>query len=125
MPTTTPDEFAEIRKLLMRMDYRPPSVQIDVTIAEVDLTNSMQYGVEWYLKSTGNWLADVTTNLGAALPQLSAGVISPNNSYATLQLLGAETSFPALQPENRGQERRHRNDQRRARTADHSIEKYQ
>jgi len=92
----TPDEFAEIRKLLMRMDYRPPSVQVDVTIAEVDLTNSMQYGVEWYLKSTGNWLADVTTNLGAALPQLSAGVISPNNSYATLQLLGAETSFSLL-----------------------------
>jgi type II secretory pathway component GspD/PulD (secretin) len=92
----TPDEFAEIRKLLMRMDYRPPSVQIDVTIAEVNLTNNMQYGVEWYLKSTGNWLADVTTNLGAALPQLSAGVISPNNSYATLQLLGAETSFSLL-----------------------------
>lgn len=92
----TPDEFAEIRKLLMRMDYRPPSVQIDVAIAEVNLTNNMQYGVEWYLKATGNWLADVTTNLGAAAPTLVASVIAPNNTYATLQLLGAETSFSLL-----------------------------
>ncbi len=92
----TPDEFTEIRKLLLRMDYRPPSVQIDVAIAAVNLSNNMQYGVEWYLKSTGKWLADVTTSLAAASPTLAAGIIAPNNTYATLQLLGAETSFSLL-----------------------------
>jgi len=92
----TPDEFAEIRKLLLRMDYRPPSVQIDVAIAEVNLSNNMQYGVEWFLKSTGRWLADVTTNLGATGASLVAGVIAPNNTFATLQLLGSETSFSLL-----------------------------
>jgi general secretion pathway protein D len=92
----TPDEFSEIRKLLMRMDYRPPSVQIDVAIAEVNLTNNMQYGVEWYLKKTGSWLADVTTTLAATSPLMVAGIIAPNNTYATLQLLGAETSFSLL-----------------------------
>ena len=92
----TPDEFTEIRKLLLRMDYRPPSVQIDVAIAEVNLSNNMQYGVEWYLKSTGKWLADVTTSLATASPTLAAGIIAPNNTYATLQLLGAETSFSLL-----------------------------
>ena len=92
----TPDEFAEIRKLLMRMDYRPPSVQIDVAIAEVNLSNNMQYGVEWYLKSTGRWLADVTTSLGITGASMVAGIIAPNNTYATLQLLGSETSFSLL-----------------------------
>ena len=92
----TPDEFAEIRKLLMRLDYRPPSVQIDVAIAEVNLSNNMQYGVEWYLKSTGNWLADVTTNLGIPSAAMVASIIAPNNTYATLQLLGSETSFSLL-----------------------------
>jgi type II secretory pathway component GspD/PulD (secretin) len=92
----TPDEFTEIRKLLMRMDYRPPSVQIDVAIAEVNLSNNMQYGVEWYLKKTGSWLADITTSLGATSASMVAGIIAPNNTYATLQLLGAETSFSLL-----------------------------
>lgn len=92
----TPDEFTEIRKLLMRMDYRPPSVQIDVAIAEVNLSNNMQYGVEWYLKKSGSWLADVTTTLTAANPSMVAGIIAPNNTYATLQLLGSETSFSLL-----------------------------
>jgi general secretion pathway protein D len=92
----TPDEFSEIRRLLMRMDYRPPSVQIDVAIAEVNLSNNMQYGVEWYLKKTGSWLADITTSLGATPAAMVAGIIAPNNTYATLQLLGAETSFSLL-----------------------------
>jgi general secretion pathway protein D len=100
----TPDEFAEIRKLLMRMDYRPPSVQIDITIAEVNLTENMKYGVEWFLKSSGRWLADVTTGMAqtatglgtSVLPSLVAGIVAPNNTYATLQLLGDEASFSLL-----------------------------
>ena len=95
----TPDEFAEIRKLLARMDFRPPAVAIDMAIAEVDLTENMKYGVEWYLKKTGSWLADVTTKLGvnaAATTGMIAAAISPNNTYATLQLIGNETSFSLL-----------------------------
>jgi general secretion pathway protein D len=98
----TPDEFAEIRKLLARMDYRPPSVQIDVVIAEVNLSKNMRYGVEWYLKSTGRWLSDITTNMGIpkaltdAGGSFVAGIVSPGNNYATLQLLGSETSFSLL-----------------------------
>lgn len=98
----TPDEFAEIRKLLARMDYRPPSVQIDVVIAEVNLSKNMRYGVEWYLKSTGRWLSDITNNMGIpkavtdAGGSLVAGIVSPGNNYATLQLLGSETSFSLL-----------------------------
>jgi general secretion pathway protein D len=95
----TPDEFAEIRKLLDRMDFRPPAVHIDIVIAEVNLTENMSYGVEWYLKSTGKWLADVTTKLGVAADATSGmtiGIVAPNNTYATLQLLGSETSVSLL-----------------------------
>jgi general secretion pathway protein D len=95
----TPDEYAEIRKLLARMDHRPPAVHIDIVIAEVNLTANMSYGVEHYLKSTGRWLSDLTTKLGvdaAATSGLTLGIVAPNNTYATLQLLGSETSFSLL-----------------------------
>ncbi|HEY6897936.1 MAG TPA: hypothetical protein VI279_11790 [Rhodocyclaceae bacterium] len=95
----TPDEFVEIRKLLARMDYRPPAVQVDIIIAEVNLTTNMSYGVEWYLKKTGRWLADATAKLGvnsAAATGLTIGAVAGNNTYATLQLLGSETTFSLL-----------------------------
>jgi general secretion pathway protein D len=96
----TPDEYAEIRKLLDRMDYRPPAVHIDIVIAEVKLTGNMTYGVEWYLKSTGKYLTDLTTLLGVdrlATTGMALGIINTgNDNYATLQLLGSETSFSLL-----------------------------
>lgn len=95
----TPDEFAEVRKLLARLDYRPPAVSIDIVVAEVNLTKQMKYGVEWYLKSSGHWLADLTTKMGVdstAAVGAVLGLVAPNNTYATLQLIGNATSFSLL-----------------------------
>ncbi len=94
----SPAEFAEIKKLLDRMDRRPPSVQVEVAIAEVRLNNAMRYGVEWYLKSTGNITTDFATNLIAkdfTNPTFSAGVVHKSN-FATLQLLASQTAFSLL-----------------------------
>ncbi len=95
----SPSEYAEIKKLLNRLDQRPPSVQIDVAIAEVRLNNSMRYGVEWYLKSTGNLVSDIATTLiptDFTSPALATGIIDSKNNFATLQLLASETSFSLL-----------------------------
>lgn len=94
-----PQEYAEIRKLLTSMDYRPPAVQIDMVIAEVTLNEEMRYGVEWYLKRSGATLADATTSLGipaGITPTFAASIINATNNYATLQLLGSKTSFSLL-----------------------------
>lgn len=93
----SPEEYAEIRKLLARMDYRPPEVQIDMVVAEVKLTSAMQYGVDWYLKRVGHLVADIGTNFNANLAAgMTAGIVDIHNNYGVLQLLGSETSFSLL-----------------------------
>ena len=94
-----PQEYVEIRKLLTRMDYRPPAVQVDMVIAEVTLNEEMRYGVEWYLKKNGATIADATTSLGipaGITPNFAANIISATNNYTILQLLGSQTSFSLL-----------------------------
>jgi general secretion pathway protein D len=43
-------DYALIKKVLQRLDIVPRQVLIDVMVAEVGLTGSLQYGVEWYLQ---------------------------------------------------------------------------
>lgn len=95
----SPEEYAEIRKLLTNMDYRPPAIQVEMVIAEVTLNDEMRYGVEWYLKKNGSLIADATTSLGipTGVPSnFTASIVNAANNYATLQLLGSQTSFSLL-----------------------------
>ncbi|MFZ0447783.1 MAG: type II secretion system secretin GspD [Desulfatiglandaceae bacterium] len=47
-------DYALIKKVLQRLDIVPRQVLIDVMVAEVGLTGSLQYGVEWYLQGRNN-----------------------------------------------------------------------
>ena len=49
---TTPYKYKEIEDLLKRLDVMPVQVLLEATVAEVTLTDSLQYGVEWFLKNT-------------------------------------------------------------------------
>lgn len=49
---TTPYTYKEIEDLLKRLDVMPVQVLLEATVAEVTLTDSLQYGVEWFLKNT-------------------------------------------------------------------------
>ncbi len=44
-------DFQQIRKVLERLDSVPRQVLIQVMVAEVTLTDTLQYGVEWWMKS--------------------------------------------------------------------------
>lgn len=46
----TPAAYEKIRPLLKRLDMSPPQVALEVTVAEVTLTGSLQYGLEWFLQ---------------------------------------------------------------------------
>ena len=97
----SPQEYVEIRKLLSKLDYRPPGVQVEIIIAEVRLNDAMQYGVEWYLKKTGILVAnsDAAGSLGlpaSVTPNLAVGLVDSINNYATLQLIASKTSFSLL-----------------------------
>ena len=47
----TPQQYATVEAALRQLDIPPLQVQIDVTVAEVDLTNQLAYGLEYYVKS--------------------------------------------------------------------------
>ena len=49
--SATPQYFSEIRRLIERIDAQPPQVVIQVLIAEVQLSNTEEFGVEVGLQS--------------------------------------------------------------------------
>ncbi|OGA49736.1 MAG: type II secretion system protein GspD [Betaproteobacteria bacterium RIFCSPLOWO2_12_FULL_63_13] len=64
----SPQDFLQIKKVIRRIDTTSRQVMIQVMVAEVTLTDSLQYGVEW-------WLKNRTAPLG-----LDTGLVaSPNN----------------------------------------------
>jgi general secretion pathway protein D len=99
----TPEQFAELSKLLRRMDYRPAAAHIDLTVLEVVLNDRLRYGVEWYLDSRiGDTILDANLDLSNPFLNdtgsgLDIGVISlTSNKFLALQMLANETDFTIL-----------------------------
>lgn len=51
---STPEQWAQIEKLLSQLDVPPRQVLIDCKIYEVDLSGALSYGVEYYLQQKDN-----------------------------------------------------------------------
>lgn len=47
----SPQDYQQVRKVLERLDASPRQVMVQVMVAEVTLTDQLQYGVEWWIKS--------------------------------------------------------------------------
>lgn len=47
----SPQDYQQVRKVLERLDASPRQVMVQVMVAEVTLTDALQYGVEWWIKS--------------------------------------------------------------------------
>lgn len=60
----TPVQYQKLESLLQRLDIIPVQVLIEATIAEVTLTDTLQYGVEWFLKNTGGSQVNTIQTLG-------------------------------------------------------------
>ena len=54
----SPTQYQAMESLLKRLDVMPPQVLIEATVAEVTLTDSLQYGLEWYLKNETSGIVD-------------------------------------------------------------------
>ncbi|MGE0741133.1 MAG: secretin N-terminal domain-containing protein [Hyphomonadaceae bacterium] len=48
----SPSDFEHARDLLERLDTPPPQVLVEITVAEVTLTDETRFGVEWFLDQT-------------------------------------------------------------------------
>ncbi len=93
---STPEQWAQIEKLLEQLDVPPRQVLIDCKIYEVDLTGALSYGVEYYLTQKANnttglvpqFLGQAGSNTGGI--NLSAGLLATQSR----QLLGQPSPLP-------------------------------
>jgi general secretion pathway protein D len=49
----SPQESTAVEAMLHKIDILPLQVEIDATIAEVTLNDTLQYGTQWFFKSRG------------------------------------------------------------------------
>jgi len=76
-------DYQQIRKILERLDTTPRQVLIQVMVAEVSLGDSLQYGVEWWLRNL---------NLSGKKP-FSSGVFRADAQASLTSGLSAPTSI--------------------------------
>lgn len=95
--SATPQYFAEIKRLIEKLDTQPPQVVIQVMIAEVQLNNAEEFGVEAGLQSpvlfARGSLATPTTTGGvtnAAVPGFNFNTTAPlgNSNLAERAVVG-------------------------------------
>ena len=96
-------EYRQILTALQQLDVTPMQVLIEVTIAEVTLTDNLQYGVEWYFNNYVSSSPDLTgvgsldlgaSGIGAVIPGFSyAFQGSDGNARAVLNMLAEESNL--------------------------------
>ena len=81
-----PSEYEQIKNVLNRLDTLPKEVLVQVTIAEITLTNNLQYGIEWYLKHSGKYSGTLQTvgGLGIGASGLNYSIISDTAKFQAL-----------------------------------------
>ncbi|GER04475.1 hypothetical protein JCM17846_21570 [Iodidimonas nitroreducens] len=79
-------DYQRLLQLLRRLDQPTPEVLIEVTVAEVTLTDETQYGVEFFVDSVGGSGADVSFGtdggLGLSASGFNLGFLSGDVSAA-------------------------------------------
>lgn len=77
----SPTDYEKIESAIRKLDVVPRQVLIDVTIAEVTLTDEFKYGLEWYFtngKRLSGKLDTGAAGIGALTPGLSYLWSNPN-----------------------------------------------
>lgn len=95
----SPQELAKIMPVIKQLDIMPLQVLIDATIAEVTLTDELDFGIQWYLSThrmgLGSSPSDVAGSLGnatevAGLAAATGGLSAIYGSGSIKALLSAQ-----------------------------------
>ncbi len=100
----TASEYRQILAALRQLDINPMQVLIEVTIAEISLTDKLSYGVEWFFRNhfgskVGVGTLDLGTAAGIAAPQPSfsyALQAAAGTPQAILSLLARESNLSVI-----------------------------
>jgi general secretion pathway protein D len=80
--SATPRDYALIRQVLEEIDRPPLQVMIEVTVAEVTLNDTLQYGVQYFLNSRGNNGGNVSALLTTGTSPFGLTPTTPGFSLA-------------------------------------------
>ena len=97
-------EYRQILTVLKQLDVSPMQVLIEVTIAEVTLTDNLSYGVEWFFKNAlgsrtgiGTLDLDATVGINAIQPGFSYAIQGPGNVVqGVLNILASESNLSII-----------------------------
>ncbi|MBN2477152.1 MAG: hypothetical protein JXB62_21270 [Pirellulales bacterium] len=93
--SATPRFFEEIADLVEQLDERPPMVMIQVLIAEVELDNTDEFGVELGLQDSilfdRSMLGDLITTTNTEQTSTAEGIVTTTN-----QIIQAATNTPGF-----------------------------
>jgi general secretion pathway protein D len=83
---TTPSIYKKIYDMLQRLDTLPKQVLIQVTIAEITLKDSLQYGFEWFLQHNKKFSYSIGTlgNLGIGGGGLVGTIINNDKTFQSI-----------------------------------------
>lgn len=79
-------EYEKIEEAVKKLDVVPRQVLVEVTIAEVNLTGALSYGLEWFFNSNNNlsgMLFNSNTNT-RALPSDPTGSVTPKLPFSAV-----------------------------------------
>lgn len=97
-----PSEFQRLRETLVQLDQPPRQVLIELTIAEVTLTDETRFGVEWFLEqSITDGTLTATTEGGSSrqpggLSAIATHVFSRGTVEATLNAFASNRNLNIL-----------------------------
>ena len=93
----TPQENDTVETMLRKLDILPLQVRIDATIAEVSLTDNLQYGTQFFFKAGLQGALSFGTAAAAFASGFPGFVLSgPNATSAALSLLQSVTKVKVL-----------------------------
>jgi general secretion pathway protein D len=74
-------DYDTIEAAIRKLDIVPRQVLVEITIAEVTLTDALQYGIDWFIRTRNNTAG--TLNVNGSLPPRSGGFV-PSNPVSAL-----------------------------------------
>ena len=100
----TPQQFAVIEEVLHHMDIAPVQVELEAVIAEVTLTNDLQYGVQYFYQPSNKHQIVLSggnsTNITPALPGFSYIFTQGTNIKIILSALSDVTHVEVVSSPN-------------------------
>lgn len=94
----TPQEYGKILPIIKQLDIMPLQVLIEATIAQVDLKDELQYGIQWYLTGGSSRFA-AGNSPGRIVPQVTTdanGKEVIKEVLSNAALIGATGGFGAV-----------------------------